>query len=191
MHDSCASPCAARHAGGLALARRTYDGFVVPPVVYLLCGLTGSGKTAYAKRLEAEGCARLSIDELVHARHGRYDVDYPASHYPRHYEEAVSELDRRLVELLEANQSVVLDHGLWQRLDRDRYKALVEAQGGRWELLYFKVEPSVLRRRLAQRNQQGGANALIVSDDMLTDFIARFEAPSGEGERVLSGGDAW
>ena len=159
------------------------------PVVYLLCGLTGSGKTAYAKRLEVEGCVRLSIDELVYARHGRYDVDYPACDYPRYYDEAVLELDRRLVELLEANRSVVLDHGLWQRSNRDRYKALVEGHGGRWQLLYLKVEPSVLRRRLAQRNLQGGANAPTVSDAMLEDFIARFEEPSGEGERVLSGGD--
>lgn len=90
---------------------RTYDGSVVRPVVCLLCGLTGSGKTAYARRLEAQGCVRLSIDELVHARHCRYDVDYQASDYPRYYDEAVRELDRHLVELVEPNQSVVLDDG--------------------------------------------------------------------------------
>ncbi|MET9686601.1 AAA family ATPase [Streptomyces coeruleorubidus] len=47
-------------------------------MVYLLAGLTGSGKTTYAmQRLESAGAVRLSVDELVHARHGRYDVDYP------------------------------------------------------------------------------------------------------------------
>ena len=160
------------------------------PVVRLLCGLTGSGKTAYARRLEAQGCVRLSIDELLHARHCRYDVDYQASDYPRYYDEAVRELDRHLVELVEPNQSVVLDDGLWQRSNRDRYKALVRAHGGRWELLYFKAEPSEPRRRLARRNRQTGANALTVSDNMLEDFIARFEKPRGEGERVLAVGDA-
>lgn len=163
---------------------------VVPPVVYLLCGLTGSGKTMYARRLEAEGCVRLAIDELVHDRHGRYDVDYPACDYSRYYDEASLELDRRLVELVEANQSVVLDHGLWQRSTRDRYKALVESHGGRWQLLYFKAEPSVLRSRLARRNLHSDANALTVSDDMLESFIARFEAPRGEGERVIGDDEA-
>ncbi len=166
----------------------TYDALVVPPLVYLLCGLTGSGKTRYAKRLEADGCVRLSIDELVHTRHGRYDVDYPACDYSRYYDEATLELDRRLVELVEANKSVVLDHGLWQRSTRDRYKALVESHGGRWELLYFKAEPSVLRSRLARRNHHNDANALTVSDDMLEGFIARFEEPCGEGERIIVGG---
>ena len=84
---------------------------------------------------------------------------------------------------------MVFDHGLWQRSNRDRYKALVEAHGGRWELLYFKAGPSLLRERLAQRNLEGGANALPVSGDMLEDFIARFEEPRGEGERVVGGAD--
>src|SRR5215207_8258600 len=51
----------------------------MPPVVYLLCGLTGSGKTTYARQLEAAGAVRLSVDEEVFARHGRYGVDYPTS----------------------------------------------------------------------------------------------------------------
>lgn len=54
---------------------------------------------------------RLSTDEFVQDRHGRYDIDYPANDYSRLYDEAVTELDRRLVELLEAGRSVVLDHG--------------------------------------------------------------------------------
>ena len=47
------------------------------PVAYLLAGLTGSGKTTYARRLEAEGVLRLSVDEEVFARDGRHGVDYP------------------------------------------------------------------------------------------------------------------
>ena len=155
------------------------------PLVHMLCGLTGSGKTMYAKRLEAQGCVRLAVDEPIHDRHGRYGIDYPAHDYPRLYDEAVTEVDRRLVELLEAGQSVVLDHGLWERSNRDRYKRLVEAHGGRWRLFYFKAEPEVLRRRLAERNRRADANALTVKEDMLTGFLARFEAPSGEGEVVL------
>ncbi len=155
------------------------------PLVCMLCGLTGSGKTMYAKRLEAEGYVRLSIDELVQDRHGRHDIDYPAHEYPRFYDEAVKEVDRQLVELLEAGQSAVLDHGLWERASRERYKRLVEAHGGRWRLFYFKAEPGLLRRRLAERNRRTDANALPVTEDMLTDFLARFEAPKGEGEVVL------
>jgi predicted kinase len=52
----------------------------------------------------------------------------------------VQELRRRLVELVESGQDVVLDYGLWRRSDRDAYKRLVEGHGGRWRLLYLKVD---------------------------------------------------
>jgi predicted kinase len=157
----------------------------MPPVVYLLCGLTGSGKTTYAKRLEAAGAVRLSVDEEVHARHGRYGVDYPMSEYFDRERPVVEELPRRLVELVESGHDVVLDYGLWRRSDRDAYKRLVEAHGGRWRLLYFKVDPQVLRQRLADRNRRADANALMVTPSALEDFIARFDEPMGEGEEMV------
>ena len=131
---------------------------------------------------------RLSVDELIHERHGRYDLDYPARDYLRLYREAVAKLDRRLVELLDDGRSVVLDYGLWERSNRDRYKRLVEAHGGRWRLIYFKAEPELLRRRLAEGNRRADANALTVTEGMLEDFIRRFQAPEGEGELVLEQG---
>lgn len=154
----------------------------------MLCGLTGSGKTVFAKRLEAEGCVRLSVDEVIHERHGRYDVDYSARDFPRLYRDVVGELDRQLVKVLAEGRSVVLDHGLWERSNRDRYKRLVEAHGGRWRLVYFKAAPELLRRRLAERNRRVDANALTVTESMLECFIARFEAPEGEGELVVEQG---
>jgi predicted kinase len=157
----------------------------MPPVVYLLCGLTGSGKTTYAKRLEAAGAVRLSVDEEVYARHGRYGVDYPMSEYFDREQPVVEELPRRLVELVESGHDVVLDYGLWRRRDRDAYKRLVEAHGGSWRLLYFKVEPEVLRQRLADRNRRADANALKVTPSALEDFMARFDEPVDEGEELV------
>ena len=157
----------------------------MPAIVYLLCGLTGSGKTSHAKRLEAGGAVRLSVDEEVYARHGRYGVDYPMSEYFDRERPVVEELPRRLVELVESGHDVVLDYGLWRRSDRDAYKRLVEAHGGRWRLLYFKVDPQVLRQRLADRNRRADANALMVTPSALEDFIARFDEPVGEGEETV------
>ena len=157
----------------------------MPAVVYLLCGLTGSGKTSYAKRLEAGGAVRLSVDEEVYARHGRYGVDYRMEEYFDWERPVVQELRRRLVELVESGRDVVLDCGLWRRSDRDAYKRLVEAHGGRWRLLYLKVDPEVLRQRLADRNRRGDANALAVTPSALEDFIARFHEPVDEGEELV------
>ncbi|WP_405522689.1 ATP-binding protein [Streptomyces canus] len=107
-------------------------------MVYLLVGLTGSGKTTYARRrLESGGAARLSVDERVLARHGRYGVDYPERDYFARETPVVPEVREELVERVATGQDVVLDHGLWTRVARDEGKKLVEEAGGSPRLLYF------------------------------------------------------
>lgn len=54
------------------------------PEVVLMCGIAGSGKTTYAKDLEARGYARLSVDEEIWHRFGRYGVDYEPDEYEQH-----------------------------------------------------------------------------------------------------------
>ncbi|WP_406295913.1 ATP-binding protein [Embleya sp. NBC_00888] len=159
------------------------------PVVFLLVGLTGSGKTTYARRkLEPQGAVRLSVDEVVHERHGRYGVDYPEHIYFEKEAPVVAELHSRLVELVSEGRDVVWDHRLWPRKDRDAMKKLVESAGGRWRLLYFPVDRDELLRRLAERNRRGDANSLIVTPEALDDFFARFEAPQNEGEEIVESG---
>ncbi|WP_432085983.1 AAA family ATPase [Streptomyces sp. bgisy095] len=156
------------------------------PVVFLLVGLTGSGKTTYAQRkLEPEGAVRLSVDEVVYERHGRYGVDYPENTYFEKEAPVVAELHERLAALVAEGRDVVWDHGLWPRKDRDAMKELVESAGGRWRLLYFPVERDELLRRLVERNDRVDANALVVTPEALDDFFARLEAPQGEGEEIV------
>ena len=88
--------------------------------------MSTSGKTTYAKRLEAAGAVRLTVDEEVYARHGRYGVDYPSSAYFELERPVVEEFRRRLLELVESGQDVAYDHGMWRRSDRDACKRLVE-----------------------------------------------------------------
>lgn len=157
------------------------------PVVYLLIGLTGSGKTTYARRLEEdEGVLRLSVDEEVFARNGRYGVDYPDHEYRERERPVVEDVRERLVAAVRAGRSVVFDYGLWRHAERESYKKLVEGAGGRWRLIYLKVEKAELLRRLGQRNERTDANALTVSPEALDEFYARFDEPSGEGEEVLT-----
>ncbi|MFJ6438184.1 ATP-binding protein [Streptomyces sp. NPDC091416] len=160
-----------------------------PPTVYLLVGLTGSGKTTYARRkLERSGVVRLSVDERLYARHGRYGVDYAEGEYFALEAPVVAEVRVELVERVAAGQDVVLDHGLWTRAARDEWKALVEGAGGIARLLYFPVAKMELLRRLHERNRREDANALTVTESALDDFYARFEPPHGEGEEIIEPG---
>lgn len=84
-----------------------------------------------------------------------------------------------------------MDNSFWRRSTRDRYKRLVVAAGGRWELVYLKASPERLRERLAARRERFGANAAFPIDDALLErHPAGLEDPYGGGETITDPG-AW
>ena len=152
----------------------------------LTCGLPGAGKTTYAQRLERAGYIRLSIDEEVWSLFGRYGVDYEAQRYAELSAVAESELRDRLTALIGQGRNVVVDFSFWQRARRERYKQLITDAGGTWRLVYLKVDPALLRQRLAERTRRFDANAAFpITEDILASYLANFEEPEGEGEDVV------
>ena len=157
------------------------------PQVVMMCGVAGSGKTTYARRLEARGYVRLSIDEEVWTRFGRFGIDYDPADYQEHWSVAEGELAHRLVSLIRQGRHVVLDFSFWQRAIRDHCKQLIEDAGGRWRLVYLKVDPALLRQRLDLRSERFDANAAFpITDDILNAYVSGFEEPNGEGQEVIT-----
>ncbi|WP_035305969.1 AAA family ATPase [Actinokineospora inagensis] len=151
-------------------------------VVYLLTGLPGSGKTTYAKALERRGVVRLSVDERVVARRGRLGKDYPESEHLALLGGVIDEVRRELVGLVEAGRSVVLDHGLGTKIERDAYKQLVTTHGANWRLVHFPVPRHELLRRLAIRNDE--ADSGLISPSTLDWIAEHSEEPVDEGEET-------
>lgn len=127
------------------------------PLVVMMCGVAGSGKTTFAQQLEKEGFVRLSIDEEIWVSYGRYRIDYPVEKYEKYKEEAEKKLRNHLVKLMQNKQSVVVDFSFWQRSMRNNIRRLEEA-GGMWKLIYLKVHPDDLRKRIKIRSQRFDAN---------------------------------
>ena len=155
------------------------------PIVYMLCGLPGSGKTTWAKKVEAQGVRRIAIDEAVFEKHGRYGQDYSEEQYREFEKHVVASLEQLLLLFLESGRPVILDFGFWGKKNREKYKKLIEENDGQWKLLYFKAEPPTLMRRLQARSRRSDANALPVTREMLLSFVEEFEEPVGEGEEVF------
>ncbi|MFF0470325.1 AAA family ATPase [Micromonospora zamorensis] len=148
------------------------------------CGATGSGKSTYARALEQVGVVRLSVDDVLQARHGRLGKDYPADRHVFLLGPVVEDVRRQLIELIQNGRSVVLDHGLGQRRERDDYKQLVESLGAGWRLLHFRVDQAELRRRLAIRNEDAAFG--VITPETLDWIAAVSEEPHGEGEEIIA-----
>jgi len=163
-----------------------YQADVSVPLVVMMCGVAGSGKTTIAQRLELRGIVRLSIDEEIWATKGRYGIDYPIEIYEQLKVEAESKLRNELVKLLNEKRNVVIDFSFWQRKRRNEYKKLIEDGGGEWRLVYLKVHPNDLRKRLRIQSQRFDANAAFtITEEILSSFLKGFELPSGEGEIII------
>ncbi|WP_328664938.1 AAA family ATPase [Streptomyces sp. NBC_00328] len=156
--------------------------------VVLMCGLPGAGKTTYAMELVRRGYVRLSIDEVVWQRLGQRDAGLvlEAEAFDQLKEEVRREQRQELVELMLAGRDVVVDYSFWSRAARDNYKALIESHGCRWELVHLKADRTTLERRLEVRNGKKGANSVTVDETLFNRYLANFEEPSGEGERVFT-----
>jgi predicted kinase len=157
----------------------------VTPVsrVVFMCGPSGSGKTRYAKRLEAQGMVRLSFDVVMWER-GITTVPLPQE--LRH--EIETELRRRLVELVDAGQDVVLDFSFWSRGMRADYRRLLEPTGVIPETIYLSTDrATVLERVRARRGTH--ADDFELTEELAARYFDHFEPPSAEEGPLTIVGD--
>ncbi len=116
--------------------------------VVLMCGVSGSGKTFYARKLETEGYVRLSPDELVWRRYGREVSEMPPDRQRSLFADAQEEVAQKLLEHISLGHKVV----------------------------YMKASLPVLRGRLSLRRGTG-ADDQIVADDLLLTYFSNFQTP--------------
>lgn len=141
------------------------------PRLRLMCGLAGSGKSTYAKQLEAHGWLRFSID--VEA----WDLGYREVPFPDGVAEQIRARQRgQIAEALRAGRDVVVDYSFWDRAQRDEYRALGAGCGTTVEVVFLDVPELEVRRRLAER-RHAHADDFAISEDLLAGYLAGFEAP--------------
>jgi predicted kinase len=146
------------------------------PTLYLLCGLPGSGKTAWATTLEAtrpvlritedEWMARLfgsecAGDGLLRARVSALQWDVASA-------------------ALKGGLDVVLDWGFWFHHERVEY----QRRGG---ALGATVEASLeqLKERLARRNADLPEYAFPITGVQIVAWHAKFEPPSADERAIV------
>jgi predicted kinase len=144
----------------------------------LTCGLPGSGKTALARRIAASRPAvRLTKDEWLWAL-GTDPWDRPMNFKVEQHLWALAQ------ETVSAGLSVVIDFGLWARVERDEMRRTARELGVGVELHALEVGIEELWRRIDERNGRPPWAAAPITRRDLDAWAASFEAPDG-AERAL------
>jgi predicted kinase len=116
------------------------------PILFVLVGLPASGKTTYAKHLEAEEAAlRLTPDEWMIPLFGEAEADGKRN-----------VVEGRLLELglraLRLGVNVVLDFGLWAREERFAVRHLTQQAGAEFRLVYLALDEEKQGERVRERH---------------------------------------
>jgi methyltransferase (TIGR00027 family) len=154
-------------AGRVAVADRP----VGQARLILTCGLPGAGKTTLARQLSDErGAVRLTTDEWMWAL-GSSPWDGPTQ---KRFEQELWNLAQQI---LRRGLSVVLDFGLWTRVERDEMRSGARRLGVGVELHYLTAPVDELWKRIEARNSQPPWDTAPILRSHLDEWAQTFEAP--------------
>lgn len=144
-------------------------------ILHLMIGLPCSGKTTLAKQLEIELKAlRLTPDEWHRYLFGQ-DATHP-DHDERHTK--IEELMWIIAaSALKLGTDVILDFGLWTKIERDDYRERATELGATTVIHFLEVPHNELFARLEARNNKPPNEVTYIPPQMLNEWILLFQAP--------------
>jgi predicted kinase len=154
------------------------------PVVYLICGFIGAGKTTFAKKLEEKtGAVRITKDEWSIRLIG----DDPAIDGYEEWDHKIIGLSRDIAfYLAEKGIDVIMDEGFWAREERDGLKRKIAAIGAKVVMYYVDTPIETIRERVVGRNDNLTKESFKISREMLDNYLMYWQPPSEDEDYILA-----
>lgn len=155
------------------------------PSVVIMCGISGSGKTHYAKALAADGYTRISADQLVWEEYGDSFVTLPQDCRMQAFKDVQQRVANAVERAIAKGEKVVVDATMCKRARRDDLVGLCRRLGVEPLIVYLKAPYELLSERLANRHGCGPDDQ-IVTDAQLRRYCGNFEPPApDEPHRII------
>ena len=143
------------------------------PIVYIVHGFVGSGKTTFARKLETEtGAIRFTPDEWMIALYGD---NPPAEMFGVYFKRIQDFIWLQIEKTIKAGADVILENVLWTRIDRDDAMAKIRSFGAEPRLYVLQTPFEICRERVLKRTEDMPDGALVIDDHAMTLFQSRFE----------------
>ena len=153
----------------------------------MICGISGSGKTAFSKNLELHGIPRISMDEELWPDYYVYPGLLSKEHLGFLYEQATERIFAKIRNFCAEGRPCSVDMPFCKRAQRDIFRAHIESCGGEPVLIWINTDLPVLKKRLAEREGKNGPNNLPVSEEEIEMFWKGFQRPYDEKHIEIDG----
>lgn len=152
--------------------------------VVLMCGISGSGKTVFARNLEKHGFIRISTDELLWKKYGKafFSLPFRLQHDAFTIMNVV--IESLCMKLVGEGKNVVVDSTMCKKSKRDQMRERCRKIGIQPVIVLMDAPFEVLRNRLSQRKGTG-PDDLIVDEMQLRKFCSGFEFPGDDENPVI------
>jgi predicted kinase len=149
-------------------------------ILFMMCGLPGSGKTTLARQFEvSENALRLCPDEWIAQLLPDHKDAAEMDRLRAHVESIQWEVAKRAL-LLGVN--VVLENGFWSKAERNAYRQEAETLGAQVKICFLDIPLARLWERLSIRNSNLPFGSFLVTKEKLELWADSFEPP-GEDEQ--------
>jgi len=142
----------------------------------ILNGTIGSGKTTYAKKIEATSNAvRFNVDEWMLSLFGEADMERDV------FESKITFLETQFKTLAQSflnnNVDVIMDFGGWAKSDRDQKRAWAKTLNCELNMVYLATPFEVCKARVLKRTEDKTENNYMFDEQTIDVLFGFFEVP--------------
>jgi predicted kinase len=151
------------------------------PILHLICGLPGSGKTTLAKSIAAStGAIRFSPDEWIK------DIwNDKAETEGNQFRDQIEQLQWKTAKQMMQNSiSVIIEWGTWGRTEREKLRDEAKNVGAGVKFYYLDISREILKERVLLRNQGTDRHEFYIPPEEIETFLDEcfksFQIPTDE-----------